>query len=334
MFFADHEFEGQADSFYFGGGTPSIVPEEHLGAILEMCCKHFTLSSDCEISLEANPGSLTSAKVDAYRRMGVNRISVGAQCFDDLGLASIGRDHTAAQIEESLALLADHRFQNVNLDLMLGLPGQTRQSWIMDLEKGVALAPSHVSVYMLDLDPQAPLFHHVAKGNVRLPEDDLEAEAYLSTLDFMAAHDYVQYEISNFARPGLRCRHNLKYWLRQPVLAFGVGSHSYDGHSRYANYSNLNTYLKAVEAGSSPVEWGRPVAKLQALQETLFLSLRLNQGLDWADVTREFDGEMVATYECHLRRMSDEGLTVWNGSRVCLTPRGMLLSNEVFQNFV
>jgi len=218
--------------------------------------------------------------------------------------------------------------------LMLGLPGQERTSWARNLEKVAELAPSHVSVYMLDLDSKAPLSHRVAKGVVRLPDDDLTAEAYLGTLDFMATHGYAQYEISNFARPGYRCRHNLKYWLREPVLAFGVGSHSYDGHSRYANYSNMNTYLQSVESGSSPVEWNQAVTKLQALQERLFLGLRLNQGLDWSSIAREFDVGMVSVYESCLKRTSDEGLTVWDKSCIRLTPRGMLLSNEVFRNFV
>jgi oxygen-independent coproporphyrinogen-3 oxidase len=150
----------------------------------------------------------------------------------------------------------------------------------------------------------------------------------------MELNGLAQYEISNFARPGYRCRHNLKYWLRQPVLAFGVGSHSYDGQSRYANHSNVNAYLQAIESGSSPVEWCRTVAKSQALQETLFLGLRLSEGLDWATIRSEYDEKVVAGHERLLRRMSEDGLTAWTGSHVRLTPRGMLLSNEIFQNFV
>ncbi len=334
MFFDDRRVEGEADSFYFGGGTPSIVPAEHIHAILEACRKHLPLSPDCEISLESNPGSLTSSKIDAYRRMGVTRMSVGAQCFDDHELELIGRDHTAAQIEESVALLRHQGIQNINLDLMLGLPFQTRQSWTRGLDKIAELMPAHLSVYMLDLDSKAPLFHRLAKGRIQLPEDDLTTEAYLITQEFLAPRGYGQYEISNFALPGFRCRHNVKYWLREPVLAFGVGSHSYDGRVRYANHSSMHTYLEAVEGGSTPIEWSRPIQAAEALQEKLFLGLRLNEGLDWTDVSRTFGDELVHGYERYLKELADEGLVAWDDSHVRLTTRGILLSNEIFQNFV
>jgi oxygen-independent coproporphyrinogen-3 oxidase len=187
---------------------------------------------------------------------------------------------------------------------------------------------------MLDLDDKSPLYHMIAKGRFRAPEDDFVSDWYLQTIHYLCSRDYDQYEISNFARPGYACRHNLKYWLREPVLGFGVGSHSFDGRSRYANYSNMCDYLRAVEAGGSPVEWQEPVASSQALEESLFLGLRLNRGIDWDQLQRFYDDDRLPGYESSLRAMSDRGLLEWEDRVVRLTPLGMLLSNEIFQQFI
>ena len=324
----------EVDSIYFGGGTPSLVPAQHVTTFLAACRRHFRVVPECEISLEANPETLTDAKVEEYRRAGVNRISVGAQSFDDRALQTIGRGHTSAQVEESVGLLRAHGIENINLDLMLGLPGQTERTWKADLEWVFQLAPPHVSVYMLDLDEKTPLYHTLRKGQHLVPEDDLVSEWYLRALELFAARGYAQYEISNFSRQGRRSRHNLKYWLREPVLGFGVASHSYDGQMRYANWANLNAYLESIERGGSPIEWRQPLQRTHALAETLFLGLRLNQGVDWNRMNREYDADELAAHEVSLREMSQQGLVEWNDSAVRLTPRGMLLSNEVFQAFV
>jgi len=333
-FFAQRCWTDEADSIYFGGGTPSLVPVEHIAEILAACRRLFPVSYDCEISLESNPGTLTADKASAYREMGINRVSIGAQSFDDSELAAIGRDHGGSQVDESVVGLRESGIYNLNLDIMLGLPGQTEEHWSRNLEITSALAPAHISVYMLDLDERSPLYHHIAKGRCAVPDDDLISDLYLRTLRHFADCGYEQYEISNFAFPGYQCRHNLKYWLREPVLGFGVGSHSYDGRFRYANYSSMNSYLQAVEFGKSAVEWREPVESAQALEETLFLGLRLNRGVDWHRLRQNYDSSELEACESSLREMSASGLLEWKDRIIRLTPLGMLLSNEVFQKFV
>jgi len=323
-----------ADTVYFGGGTPSVVPVEHIGGILTCCRRAFNVSPESEITLEANPGSLTDAKVSAYRAAGINRISLGAQSFDDEELASIGRDHSSEQIETSVRLLRASGIENVSLDLMLGLPGQNEVQWRENLDRVAQMMPDHISVYMLDLHEKSPLTHLVAKGRHHLPDDDLVADLYLCTIEGLSLLGYSQYEISNFALPGRQSRHNLKYWKRQPVLGFGVGSHSFDGVERYANFSGVGEYLRAIGARSSAVEWRRPVRAPEDLEETLFLGLRLNEGLDWDRLRLEFGDERTAPFEAVLKEMSARGLLDRAGSVIRLTRDGMLLSNEIFSEFV
>ncbi len=325
----------EADSIYFGGGTPSMVPAEHIAAILRTCRDLFAVSSDCEISLEANPGSVTCKKAESYRRMGVNRISLGAQTFDDDALAAIGRDHTAKQIEESVELLRQREIQNLSVDALLGLPGQTGSKWNHDLDRICRIRPAHVSIYMLDLDERSPLYHLVAKGRYAIPEDDMVSDLYLQTLSVLRSHGYEHYEISNFAQPGFESRHNLKYWKREPVLGFGVGSHSFDGKLRSANHSKMSAYLEAVEGGRAPVDWSQSVNENDRLAEILFLGLRLSRGLDWSEIRREYSTEKrIVEYEAALHDWSQKGLLEWRDSVVRLTPSGMLVSNEMFQTFV
>lgn len=333
-FFSRNPASEIADSIFFGGGTPSLVPADHIAQILTSCRELFEVSANCEITLEANPGTLTPKKTEDYLAMGINRISMGAQTFSNQELVAIGRIHTSDEVAESMALLRATGFENINLDLILGLPGQSREQWQANLEQLVERAPAHVSVYMLELDPKAPLYHTVAKGLAQVPDEDSMADWYLQTLEYFSSHGYGQYEISNFARPDFECRHNLKYWQREPVLGFGVGSHSFDGRARYANHAKLETYLRSLEDGHSPIDWRQPVSNDEGLQETLFLGLRLNRGLDWKKIRTEFGTADLVGIESSLDSMCAEGLLEWKDSSIHLTRRGMLLSNEVFQQFI
>jgi oxygen-independent coproporphyrinogen III oxidase len=322
------------DTIYFGGGTPSLLPAAHIEAMLEACRGLFDLMPDCEVSMEANPGTLETGKLRVYQAAGVNRISLGAQSFSDAELAVIGRIHSSAQIWDSVALLRASGFENLNLDLILGLPGQTESQWRSSLECALRLAPWHLSLYMLELDAKVPLYHSVSAGICHVPEDDEVAEWYLYAIEFLEDHGYLQYEISNFSRPGCECRHNLKYWRRQPVLAFGVAAHSHDGSARSANVTDLLVYLCAVEEGRSPVAWREPTEAGRDLEETIFLGLRLNEGLDWGRLRQTCDSGRLAGFEASFRELTAAGLLQWHDSVVRLTRRGMLLSNEVFQRFI
>ena len=332
--FAETPEATEVNSIYFGGGTPSLLPAGYVADILNACRRRFPIANDCEISLEANPGTLSPDKIDVYRKAGIRRISVGAQSFANNELSSVGRLHTAEMIRESLGRLREGGFDNINLDLMLGLPGQTAETWEQTLAETAGLSVAHVSVYMLDLDDACPLQSLVADGSVRLPTEDLVSDLYLHSIRFLASRGYEQYEISNFARPGYACRHNLKYWKREKVLGFGLGSHSFDGHCRYANCSGMEDYLGSMESGASPVTWKEPVTAEQALQETLFLGLRLREGVDWNRLLRSGHDDFLAGYEDSLRDLRAKGLIDKTDSIIRLTESGMLLSNEVFQTFV
>jgi coproporphyrinogen III oxidase-like Fe-S oxidoreductase len=196
------------------------------------------------------------------------------------------------------------------------------------------LPVSHLSVYMLDLDEECPLKKRVADGLVRLPSDDVVSDLYLETLDTLDARGFHQYEISNFARPEFSSRHNLKYWKRRPVLGFGLGSHSFDGHSRYANHSEMTEYLGAIATGKSAIRWRETPTREQAIGETLFLGLRLNEGVDWNALYEDYNDDCLATFKNRLDGPAECGWVEWHGSTVRLTPSGMLLSNEIFQLFL
>ncbi|NLT66460.1 MAG: radical SAM family heme chaperone HemW [Acidobacteria bacterium] len=330
---ADFPDSGIADSLYFGGGTPSLLAD-CIPGLIGTVREKFRFTDDCEISLEANPGTISARRLHLLRSAGVNRVSLGAQSFADAELTAIGRIHDSETILKSVAQLRAEGFSNINLDVMLGLPGQTEKSWTHNLEMVARLSVPHVSVYMLDLDDRCELHSLVESGSVKLPDDDLVSDLYLETIESLLRHGYLQYEISNFALPGFFCRHNLKYWRREPVYGFGLGSHSFDGHARYSNCPELGAYLEAVESGRSPVTWYEPVSAEQSLAETLFLGLRLTQGIDWGQLLDACGARRLARYEEALREIAAKGLAEWDGESVRLTASGMLVSNEIFQCFV
>ncbi len=332
--FSTRSSDENVDSIYFGGGTPSIVPADRISRLIFECRKRYSVSADCEISLEANPGTLTEDKILKLRDSGVNRISIGAQSFDNAELAAVGRIHSAGDIDASLRDLRKAGFVNINMDLMLGLPLQTLQSWRMNLEKAVELDVPHLSVYMLDLDGSCRLHSMIADGSVQIPEEDLVSDLYLETIDRLSSGGCQQYEISNFAREGFSCRHNLKYWMREPVLGFGLGSHSFDGRFRYANNSKMDEYVRSIENGDSPAIWREPVSVSQAIEEELFLGLRLNKGVDWKRLQKMCSEERRLSYEDSIRNLNARGWIEMGAGVIRLTPSGMLFSNEIFQLFI
>ena len=325
------------DSIYFGGGTPGLIPAEHIAGIINECRRIFHVTADCEITLETNPGAVSLEKAADYRAAGVNRVSLGAQSFSDAELRAVGRIHSAAQIMESLAALAGAGFDNINLDLMLGLPFQNAESWRATLRAAAGCPVRHISVYMLELDERSPLAVQTAGGKPFLPGEDLVADLYLETINYLVSRGLYQYEISNFARTGSASRHNMKYWRRIPVYGFGLGSHSFDGRFRYANVSEIENYCRRVESGRSPVDRSSEVAEKQALEETFFLGLRLAAGVDLREVADDFKDPaagFLAGREKALEDFREKGLIDINSSRLRLTEKGMLLSNEVLELFI
>jgi oxygen-independent coproporphyrinogen-3 oxidase len=322
------------DTIYLGGGTPSLLSAIQIGRLLSACRDCFEIKGGAEISLEANPGTMDPEFLNCCAALGINRVSLGAQSFSNEELASIGRIHASAQVAESCRMLRDCGLNHFNLDLILGLPGQSRISWMASLNAGVDLNPEHLSVYMLETDEKTPLGRAVEQGKCILPDEDSIAEWYDETVDFLESQGFPQYEISNFSRCGRECRHNLKYWRCEPVLAFGAAAHSFNSEERYANTSDVMAYISAVEEGRSPVEWRQSADANRILEETIFLGLRMTRGLDWADVRSRFRGSRLDEFEKAVCEMAAQGLLIRDGRFVRLTRRGILLSNEVFQQFV
>lgn len=330
--------DSRIDTVYFGGGTPSLLDPSALKNILAELRPRFADSSSMEITLEADPETIDASKAAAWRDAGFNRISLGVQSFNDDELKAAGRMHRRANIFSAIKMLREAGLANISMDLIAGLPRQTRESWENSVSELLALRPEHVSIYMLEIDEGSPLGRESLAGGSRysaeaIPEDDAIAEFYESARARLAAAGYEHYEISNWALPGKRSRHNLKYWQREPYLGFGAGAHSFDGRVRWANVHDSARYVACIEQGISTREQIEPVTPEQALEEEFFLGLRQMEGIDLKRIERAYDAdlhEQVGTARARLEVLHSQGLVEIDGSRVRLSPQRLTVSNEVF----
>jgi oxygen-independent coproporphyrinogen III oxidase len=314
-----HSWQWTPETVYLGGGTPSTMAPEALGALLEA----IPGKPWREATIEAAPSTIDSGKAVAWSRMGINRISLGVQSFVEAEIRLSGRKHTAAMVEQELAILRDAGIANVNIDLIAGLAAQTEGSWRESLDWLERLAPAHVSVYMLEVDDDSRLGKEMRLGGVRYgaaatPSEDAVADFYEIAVERLAGTGIARYEISNFARPGLESLHNLKYWTLQPYAGFGADAHSFDGALRYCNSESVEDYLSVKRTRDT-------VAADPA--ERFFVGLRLMQGVRPSDAEWE-------QYSAPINRFVEAGLMETGGGAVRLTSRGVLLSNEVFQEFL
>lgn len=308
------------ESLYFGGGTPSRTAVANLRRIVDAVRRQFDVGADAEFSMEANPEDVTADSIAAWRALGVNRLSIGVQSFADSELEPLGRIHRGADAERAVALAVASGIRT-NLDLILGLPGQTAESFRKTLDIATALGVGHVSLYMLDVEEKSPLAMQLDRGRLALPEDSLTADLYIEAISRLEDAGLQQYEISNFARPGEECRHNLRYWTRGEYRGFGMGAHSFIGERRFANTRDIRRYI-----ASSPdaVDFSESLTDVEARRERLFLGLRQAGGIHYADVARLCGQEGIEWMDRGLR----DGWLRKAGERVAFTPSGFLLSNE------
>jgi oxygen-independent coproporphyrinogen-3 oxidase len=311
---------GAVDSLYLGGGTPSRSSLANLTRLLDTLRGWFDIAAEAELTLEANPEDITAEAIAAWRALGVNRLSIGVQSFHDAELLPLGRVHGAARAQEAVALAVSTGMRT-SLDLILGLPGQTAESFGATLEQAIASGTGHVSLYMLDLEEGTAMHAHVARGRTVLPEDDLVANLYLQAVEALTAAGLAQYEISNFARPGDESRHNLRYWRREEYLGFGIGAHSFRGEARFANTRDMQRYLAAPASAS---DFHEALGDGEARREAIFLSLRQASGIHYDELVRLCGQEGLEWMDRGLR----EGWLRREESRVAFTPAGFLLSNE------
>ena len=324
----------RADTVYFGGGTPSLLEPGEIGRLVDACASAFDLDSGAEITLEANPESVTVARLEGYRAAGTTRVSFGVQSFRDDELVRLSRLHGSARARAALDEARAAGFDNVSLDLMMWLPGQRLADWLESVDSAIWLGPDHLSLYMLEVYPNAPLKDLMARARWSQAPDEDAAAMYVTAMERLEAAGYEQYEISNVARPGRRSRHNLKYWTDGEWLGFGCAAHSTCGGERWQNVSSTEDYVALIQRGDpAAVERRRP-GRLERLGDALFTGLRLAEGIDEADVGRRYGVDIWARYGQDLQVFLGEGLLGRGGGRMWLTRRGMLLANEVMTVFV
>jgi len=318
------------DTVYVGGGTPSLLPPEELARLSASARSAFE-SHWSEATLEADPETVTADRAAAWLNAGFNRISMGVQSFEDRELSAAGRMHRREDIYAAERRLRAAGFASLSFDLIAGLPHQTEASWRDTLSRLLDLRPEHVSIYLLEVDEGSRLGREILTGGSRysakaVPSDDAMAGFYELACASLEAAGYEHYEISNWALPGLRSRHNLKYWRREPYLGFGAGAHSFSGGYRWANAHDPNAYIASIEEGALPFEQLEKVSRAQANEEVLFLGLRQLDGIDLAEMESSRRSELVDRIEA----LCEQGLVEVNGSRLRLAKDKLTVSNEVF----
>jgi oxygen-independent coproporphyrinogen-3 oxidase len=327
-----------ASTLYIGGGTPSIMNPVHVEKIVSEAARFFGITSDAEITMEANPGTLTKEKLIGFRNSGVNRLSFGIQSFRDSMLKSLGRVHTAAQGFELFHAARSCGFANIGIDLICSLPGQTLSMWEEDLFMAATLGPEHISVYGLSIEEGTPFAEMEKRGALLLPDEDESATMYERAADILRGSGYEHYEISNFAGPGYRSRHNQVYWHRDGYLGFGSGAHSFMKEpvfgARWRNPDDLAEYLEAVNEGRLPWLDRHCPSKREAMSEKLFLGLRMLEGVDLRLFREEFGVGFEEAYPEQCSKLLTAGLIEISGGRLRLSEKSLLVSNQVFVMFV
>jgi oxygen-independent coproporphyrinogen-3 oxidase len=323
-----------ADTIYFGGGTPSLLEPAEIARIIAACEESFAVTPDREVTLEANPESVSETRLAAYREAGVNRLSFGVQSFRDDELTRLSRLHDARRARAAFAEARAAGFANVSLDLMMWLPAQRVDQWLESIDAAAALGPEHLSLYLLEVYPNAPLKDDMARARWSQAPDDDAATMYLTAMERLDAAGYEQYEISNVARRGRRSRHNLKYWTDGEWLGFGCGAHSTRAGIRWKNVSATADYIARIDSGIDPAVDIRRLSADERLGDALFTGLRLTDGVNLDAVRARYGVDVWDRYGRSLQHFVDAGLLRADGARLFLTRQGMLLAHEVMAMFV
>lgn len=325
-----------AETLYFGGGTPSLWAVARLAQVVDVARRRFSLPVGAEVTVEANPADLDAAGYRELRSAGATRVSLGMQSFDDAVLAEMGRLHSSADSVRAVESARAAEFANVSVDLILGWPGETASRWQRSLDGIAALAPEHLSLYVLEVEGRTLLAHRARSGGLDLPDDDLVADLYAHTVETLSVLGLERYEISSFARPGFESRHNSKYWADLPFLGFGMSAHSYRDGRRWWNIDTFGGYCRAIEerGPAAAVAGERVLSPRERAQEALFTGLRRREGVDLVAFQAAHGVDVLADYARGLSAPFAAGLLERRGPHLRLTEKGVLLSNEVFQVLV
>lgn len=342
----------RAETLYFGGGTPSLLSPEQVEAVLRAVDSAFGLPSDAEVTIEANPGTVDAGRLRRLRQLGVSRLSLGVQSAHADELRLLSRLHTWDQAVEAVRAAREAGFENINLDLIYGLPGQTRSRWERSLKAVLALSPEHLSLYALSVEDGTPLERGIAEGRLPPPVPDAAAAMYELARQMLEEAGYAHYEISNWARRDQRsdrsqdspvvseelspfvCRHNLIYWRNDPYLGFGAGAASWWAGQRWTNVRHPVQYISRISRGERPAEEVEPISRRLEMAETMMMGLRLTEGVSDGRFRQRFDVGLIDVYAKELAEAQRLGLLTWDGKVARLTRRGQLLGNQVFQLFL
>jgi len=331
----EERFRVPYETIFFGGGTPSLLSRGELAEIFELLRHRFLVEDDAEITIEANPGTVGPEKFSAYRRLGINRLSMGVQSFHDDDLRFLTRIHSSDQARQCVREAYEAGFENVSIDLIFSLPGQTHDRWLSNLENAVALDPTHISCYSLIVEPNTPLAKMVEARQISLLSVDLDAELYELTIEYLAHAGYEQYEVSNFARPGFTSRHNKNYWNHSNYLGFGPSAHSFwhtqesgERAERWWNVSSIVGYNESLENGELAVSGNERLSQKQMLEEEIFLALR-SDGVDISGFQKRYGRDLLSNSASDLNALISRKMAVLDGGKVRLTPQGYLVCDEI-----
>ena len=328
---AVEEGEGRSvSSIFIGGGTPSVLDERLLGDILREIRNRFKMEEDAEITIEVNPGTANIGKLQAYREMGINRLSIGLQSPEDRELKILGRIHNYGQFLETYQEARTVGFDNINIDLMSAIPDQTYEGWVKNLRTVAELEPEHISAYSLIVEEGTPF----AARKLNLPDEDTEYNMYEATAQILKEYGFEQYEISNYARKGRECRHNVGYWTRQDYLGFGLGASSLYGKERFANTADMKKYLENSRNPEKIREKEPSLTREDEMAEFMFLGLRMTKGISKADFQRCFGCTIESVYGEVLEKYESMGLLLEQDGRIFLSREGIHVSNSIMAEFL
>lgn len=324
----------EADTIFFGGGTPSLLSPQDISLIFNAIEKSFRLTGDAEISLEANPGTLSEDKLKAYRDLGFNRISLGLQAAQNRLLQFMGRIHNREQFLGSIRMAKESGFDNINADAIFGIPGQSMEDWLETVELLLSEEVAHISAYSLQIEEGTPWYNLQQQGKLPEVDESLEREMYYLVIKRLEEAGFHHYEISNFSRPGKECRHNLKYWTGRPYFGFGAAAHSFVQDKRLANQANPMEYIRSIKKCESARISEDKIGPDEKLSERLILGTRLISGVSLTQLEQEFGSEALQRHRAAIEKLTAEGLICFDGDMLRLTKRGLDYANQVWMEFL
>ncbi|MGB9839244.1 radical SAM family heme chaperone HemW [Thermovenabulum sp.] len=322
-------------TLYIGGGTPTVLNEKKLYLLIDTLYKNFCINNGVEFTVEANPETLTKNKIMVLKKMGVNRLSIGLQAYDDKLLKVLGRIHDVKRFEKAYFEAREAGFENINVDLIFGIPGQTKDNFEKELKKLIKLKPSHISCYSLTLEEGTVLHLMKQKGLLELPDEDEERYMYYKAKEILENEGYIHYEISNFAKPGKECKHNITYWKCEEYLGFGAGAHSFIGNLRFSNHKGIKEYIESIfNKNLRRYEEIYVLNQKDKMQEFVFMGLRMIEGISKNEFKKRFCKQINDIYGTKIIELKEKGLIYEDEEKIKLTLKGLDLANLVFMEFI